>query len=103
LIVAVWLTGVTLLSSRLLVSWLRAKRLVRRASRPRAAVAARRSTSRALRIAPRRDPPRVRGRRSPSVIGSLRPIILLPASALTGMTPEQIEMVLARDGAHPPP
>jgi beta-lactamase regulating signal transducer with metallopeptidase domain len=36
----------------------------------------------------------------PSVLGSLRPVILLPASTLTGLTPEQIEMVLAHELAH---
>jgi beta-lactamase regulating signal transducer with metallopeptidase domain len=34
------------------------------------------------------------------VIGTLRPVILLPASTLTGLTPQQIEMVLAHELAH---
>jgi beta-lactamase regulating signal transducer with metallopeptidase domain len=101
-IVAIWLTGVVLLSSRLLVSWMRAKRLVHRDSRPASRewqrVAAHLSDALGLRRA-------VTLLESaavevPSVIGSLRPIILLPASALTGMTPEQIEMVLAHEMAH---
>jgi len=101
-IVAIWLAGVVLLSSRLLVSWIRAKRLVRRASRPAShawqRVAAQISDALGLRRA-------VTLLESaavevPSVIGSLRPVILLPASALTGMTPEQIEMVLAHEMAH---
>ena len=101
-IVAIWLTGVVLLSSRLLVSWVRAKRLVRRGTRPASPewqhIAAHLSEALGLRRA-------VTLLESvavevPSVIGSLRPIILLPASALTGMTPEQIEMVLAHEMAH---
>lgn len=101
-IVAIWLTGVVLLSSRLLVSWMRAKRLVHRGSQPASGewqrVAAHLSEALGLRRA-------VTLLESaavevPSVIGSLRPIILLPASALTGMTPEQIEMVLAHEMAH---
>lgn len=101
-IVAIWLAGVVLLSARLLVSWMRAKRLVHRASRPASRewqrVAAHLSEALGLRRA-------VTLLESaavevPSVIGSLRPIILLPASALTGMTPAQIEMVLAHEMAH---
>jgi len=36
----------------------------------------------------------------PTVIGWLRPVILLPASALTGLTPEQLEAILAHELAH---
>ncbi len=38
--------------------------------------------------------------RVPMVIGWLRPVILLPASALAGLTPEQLEAVLAHELAH---
>ncbi|HEV7239751.1 MAG TPA: M56 family metallopeptidase [Thermoanaerobaculia bacterium] len=101
-IVAIWLAGVVLLSARLLVSWMRAKRLIHHGTRPASnewqRIAAHLSNALGLRRA-------VTLLESaavevPSVIGSLRPIILLPASALTGMTPEQIEMVLAHEMAH---
>jgi uncharacterized protein involved in exopolysaccharide biosynthesis len=36
----------------------------------------------------------------PTVIGWMRPVILLPASALTGLTPEQLEAILAHELAH---
>jgi len=36
----------------------------------------------------------------PTVIGWLRPIILLPPSALIGLTPEQLELILAHELAH---
>jgi beta-lactamase regulating signal transducer with metallopeptidase domain/outer membrane lipoprotein-sorting protein len=36
----------------------------------------------------------------PTVVGHLKPVILLPASALTGLSPEQIEAVLAHELAH---
>src|SRR5205823_6765774 len=36
----------------------------------------------------------------PSVVGWLRPVILLPASALTGLTPPQLEAILAHELAH---
>jgi len=36
----------------------------------------------------------------PTVVGWLRPVILLPASALTGLSPEQLEAILAHELAH---
>ncbi|MBM4026803.1 MAG: hypothetical protein FJ280_15580 [Planctomycetes bacterium] len=36
----------------------------------------------------------------PTVIGWLRPVVLLPASALTGLRPEQLEAILAHELAH---
>jgi len=36
----------------------------------------------------------------PSVVGWLRPVILLPASAITGLSPQQLEAVLAHELAH---
>ncbi|HVE71727.1 MAG TPA: M56 family metallopeptidase [Thermoanaerobaculia bacterium] len=101
-IVAIWLAGVVLLSARLMVSWIRARRLVHRDAVPAAAelqlTAIRLADALGLRAA-------VKLLQSaavevPSVIGTLRPVILIPASALTGMTPEQIEMVLAHELAH---
>lgn len=101
-IVAIWLAGVILLSSRLLVSWTRARQLIRRGAVPAnpqwQRVAASLSESLGLRRA-------VQLLESaavevPSVIGSLRPVILIPTSTLTGLTPEHIEMVLAHELAH---
>jgi beta-lactamase regulating signal transducer with metallopeptidase domain len=37
---------------------------------------------------------------SPSVVGWIRPVILLPVSALAGLPPEQLEAVLAHELAH---
>ena len=34
------------------------------------------------------------------VVGWLRPVILLPASALTGLAPSQLEAVIAHELAH---
>lgn len=36
----------------------------------------------------------------PSVVGWIRPVILLPAATLAGLTPEQLEAVLAHEFAH---
>jgi beta-lactamase regulating signal transducer with metallopeptidase domain len=101
-IVAVWLAGVVFLSSRLLIGWLRARRLAWNGAAEAGAewqrVATRLSDALGLRRV-------VRLLESaavevPSVIGTFRPVILLPASTLTGLTPEQIEMVLAHELAH---
>jgi beta-lactamase regulating signal transducer with metallopeptidase domain len=101
-IVGLWLAGVVLLSLRLMVSWIRARRLVHRdavsASPEMQLTAIRLADALGLRAA-------VKLLQSaavevPSVIGTLRPVILIPASTLTGMTPEQIEMVLAHELAH---
>lgn len=36
----------------------------------------------------------------PTVIGAFKPVVLLPASALTGLTAQQLEMILAHELAH---
>jgi len=36
----------------------------------------------------------------PTVVGHLKPVILLPASALTGLTPQQLQSILAHELAH---
>lgn len=36
----------------------------------------------------------------PAVVGWLRPVVLLPASAMSGLTPEQIQALLAHELAH---
>lgn len=36
----------------------------------------------------------------PTVVGYLRPMVLLPASAVTGLTTEQLELILAHELAH---
>jgi beta-lactamase regulating signal transducer with metallopeptidase domain len=101
-VVALWFIGVVFLSSRLLISFVRvrtmASRGVREAGEEWQRVAARLAEALGLRRA-------IRLLESaavevPSVLGSFRPVILLPASTLTGLTPEQIEMVLAHELAH---
>ncbi|HEX3437929.1 MAG TPA: M56 family metallopeptidase, partial [Pseudacidobacterium sp.] len=37
---------------------------------------------------------------SPLTVGSIRPLVLLPMTALTGLSPEQLEVVLAHELAH---
>jgi len=101
-IVAFWLAGVVLLSSRLLLSFLRARRLATHGTSEAGAQWQRAATRISEALGLRRA---VRLLESaavevPSVLGTLRPVILLPASTLTGLTPEQIEMVIAHELAH---
>ncbi len=101
-IVAVWFAGVAMFSLRLLLEWLRAHLLVNRhASRAREQwQASVRRLSGALGV---RRAVRVLESSAidvPSVMGLLRPVILLPASALSGLAPSQLEMILAHELAH---
>jgi beta-lactamase regulating signal transducer with metallopeptidase domain len=101
IVVALWFAGVFFLSTRLLVSWFRVRALTlgaTEAGHEWQHVAARLSDALGLRRA-------VRLLESaavevPSVLGTLRPVILLPASTLVGLTPAQLEMVLAHELAH---
>ncbi len=101
-IVAVWLLGVTVLSLRLFAGWLSVQRLRRRSSLP---------ASDSWQTLLRRSAERLRVSRPvklvesalvevPTVIGWLSPMILLPASAMTGLTTEQLEALLAHELAH---
>ncbi len=101
-VVAIWFVGVVFLSSRLLLSFIRVRSMshrgVREAGEEWQRVAARLAEALGLKRA-------IRLLESaavevPSVLGSFRPVILLPASTLTGLTPQQIEMVLAHELAH---
>jgi len=101
-VVMVWLIGVALLSSRLLMTWLKTQRLARGDARASNDEWHRMVTRLANAMQLRRAVRLVESAavEVPAVIGWLRPIILLPASTLTGLAPRQIEMVLAHELAH---
>lgn len=101
-VVLVWLIGVALLSSRLLMTWLRTQRLARNAARAANDEWHRIVGQLAHAMRLRRAVKLVESAavEVPAVIGWLRPIVLLPASTLTGLAPKQIEMVLAHELAH---
>jgi beta-lactamase regulating signal transducer with metallopeptidase domain len=101
-IVLVWLIGVAFLSLRLLYGWSEAQRLARdgatRASSEWEASLARIAEAMQLRRAVTLlESAKVE---VPTVIGWLRPIVLLPAATLAGLSREQLEMVLAHELAH---
>jgi beta-lactamase regulating signal transducer with metallopeptidase domain len=101
-IVAAWLAGVGALSVRLLFGWAEVRRLRRRATEPLGGqllgrlreLQARMEVSRPVRLF------KSGLVKAPVVIGWFRPIILLPASVLTGLSPAQLEFVLAHELAH---
>lgn len=96
-----WALGVCLSALRLLVDSAGLHALVRSA-RP-APPAWQRTSDRLARVL--RLPRRVRLAESarvavPCAVGWLRPMILLPASALSGLSPAELEMILAHELAH---
>ncbi len=101
-LICLWLTGTCALSLRFLGGWVVAQRLRRRVTKPATRAWQQRLTSFAQRIAVSRA---VRLCEStlvevPTVIGWLRPVILMPPSALLGLTTQQVEALLAHELAH---
>jgi len=101
-VVAVWLFGVLALSTRLVGGFIQTRRLRRKETQK---VSDRRQQSlanlaRRLRV----SKPVLLLESSlvqvPMAIGWLRPVILIPVSALAGLTPEQMEAILAHELAH---
>lgn len=101
-IVVAWLAGVVILSIRLASGWLVTRRLSTVGTRP---------VPQSCRDALARLVVRLRVTRPvrvlesaviqvPAVIGWLRPVVLLPVSALTGLTPLQLDALLAHELAH---
>ena len=100
--VPLWFAGVVLLSVRVSVGWGALERLRRTRVAPVASDLHARVTELARRVRVSR-PVRVAQSatvRVPSVVGWLQPIILVPASALSGLSPAQLDAVLAHELAH---
>ncbi|HLJ73843.1 MAG TPA: M56 family metallopeptidase [Thermoanaerobaculia bacterium] len=101
-IVAVWLIGVLILSTRLIAGWIGARRLARRNTRV-ASEQWQRSLWRiasSLRLWRAVDLFESGAVEVPTVVGWLRPVVLLPIASLSGLSTQQIEMVLAHELAH---
>src|SRR5207249_1797260 len=101
-VVFVWFAGVVALSLRLTSGWLVTRQLGRvgTSTVPDACREAVARLAGRLRIS---RPVRVLESavvQVPAVIGWLRPVILLPVSALTGLTPLQLDALLAHELAH---
>ncbi|MDA0920009.1 MAG: carboxypeptidase regulatory-like domain-containing protein [Planctomycetota bacterium] len=100
--VTCWLSGVTALSLRLILTLVRVSQLRSRDTSLPAEALVQRVEALARRLGVSRP---VRLAQSalvdvPTVIGVLRPLILLPATALTGLSVEQLDAILAHEIAH---
>ncbi|HEX9011747.1 MAG TPA: M56 family metallopeptidase, partial [Holophagaceae bacterium] len=101
-LLATWALGVAILSLRFLGGWARVQHLRRRGAAPVAAewhlilsrLCRELKLTRAVRLL------QSTAVEVPTVLGWLRPVILLPACALTGLAPLQLEAVLAHELAH---
>ncbi len=99
---SLWLAGVVVLSLRMLGGWFYARHLNRHATgllpdewQQRLA-----GLCREIRVL---RPVRILESalvQVPTVIGWMRPVVLIPASALVGLTPRQLEAVIAHELAH---
>ncbi len=101
-VVAIWFTGATAFSLRLFGGWMLAERLRRKMVRPASAEWQRTLNRLKTRVCVSR-PVRllVSGAlHAPAAIGWLRPIVLMPAGALTGLPAAQIEGLLVHELAH---
>ncbi len=101
-ILTVWLSGVILLSVRLFGGWIVARRLITRAVRPVSPdihslvrrVAGRMALDRVVRVF------ESSAVSVPVMVGWMKPVVLLPAAALSGLTPTQVEALIAHELAH---
>lgn len=101
-VVGVWLAGVLVLSLRLLGGWLHLRRLGTRDTTPVPAWLRERSSALLRRLDLGRPVRLALSARIavPSVSGWLKPVVLFPVGALTGLTPDQVEAILAHELAH---
>ncbi len=97
-----WLTGVFGLSAWHLGGWAQLHRLKRRMTREADARLRGTLQKLAVQLGVRRVVTLLESAivEVPTVLGWLRPVILLPASALTGLSPDQLRAILAHELAH---
>jgi len=101
-VVSVWAAGVLLLTVRLALGWWRVRRLhVEALQTPPSrwlstaqGIATRLGLTRMIHVIDSLDVA------TPTVIGWLRPVVLLPIAALASLTPEQVQAILAHELAH---
>ena len=101
-VLAIWLAGVSLLSIRLAGGCLAARRLTLRGCEPAAPewVAALARLCKAVGVSRPVTLTASALAEVPSVVGWLRPVIVMPVSVLSGMTPWQVEAILSHELAH---
>jgi beta-lactamase regulating signal transducer with metallopeptidase domain len=101
-LILVWILGVTLLSLRLFTGWIWIQRLRTRGVSAACGECQRMSTRLARRLHIARAITLLESTLVdvPTVIGWLKPVVLLPASALGALSPPQLEAILAHELAH---
>jgi capsular polysaccharide biosynthesis protein len=99
---AFWLGGVLTLGSRLVLGWWQVQRLRTRQTAPVEEIWLERLLALKARLGVSRPVALLQSAlvETPTVIGWLRPVILLPASAVTGLGVAQLESILAHELAH---
>jgi protein involved in polysaccharide export with SLBB domain/beta-lactamase regulating signal transducer with metallopeptidase domain len=101
-VIGVWACGVVVCGVRLAGGWVVARRLTTRAVKPVADEIQAMATRVAARLAVT-TPFRVLESTiaaSPMMIGCLKPVVLLPTATLAGLSPSQLEALLAHEFAH---
>lgn len=100
--VVVWFAGVALFSVRLFGGWIVARRYARRAVRPASDHIQALARQLADRLAVRRVVSILQSHAVavPVLIGWLKPTIVFPVAALAGLSPTQVEALLAHELAH---
>jgi beta-lactamase regulating signal transducer with metallopeptidase domain/multidrug resistance efflux pump len=101
-VLVLWLTGVVVLSIRLAGGWIVARRMARRAIQLASPdvqslarlVAGRLALDRVVRIVESSTVA------VPVMVGWIKPVVILPTAALAGLTPLQVEALLAHELAH---
>jgi beta-lactamase regulating signal transducer with metallopeptidase domain len=101
-VVRVWLSGVAILGLRALGGWVWVQRLRACSTTPAAESVQRAASYLRERLGVRRVVRILRTAAAdvPATFGWLRPVVLLPVSALTALTPEQVELLIAHELAH---
>lgn len=101
-VVAGWVVGVLLMSFRLLSGWRSTRRLQRRGVQPVPEATETLFAELKHRIGDCQAARLVQSTLVgvPSIVGHVRPLVLLPASALTGLSEEQLRAILAHELAH---
>jgi TonB family protein len=97
-----WLATITLLSSKLLVELYAVNQLPRRNTIPADAKLTARFNALVTQLALTNQPRLVISLKTnvPIAIGWLKPVVLIPVSMLTGLTPNQLDMLILHELAH---
>jgi beta-lactamase regulating signal transducer with metallopeptidase domain len=97
-----WTTGVLVLTVQLLGGWVHIVRIRRRARPPHLREWLTTVTDLARRLGVRRSVQLLESTlvELPMMVGWLRPVILVPVSVFAGLTPDQIDAILAHELAH---